>query len=62
MDSSRCGRYLGFKEYALYAQRAIKEMLRQRPEPVYDKDGMLVSGVLIRHLVLPCNVDQSKRL
>lgn len=62
MDSSRCGRYLGFKEYALYAQRAIKEMLRQRPEPVYDKDGMLVSGVLIRHLVLPCNVDQSKKI
>lgn len=62
MDESRCGRYLGFEGYAMYAKRAVKEMLRQRPEPVYDENGLIISGVIIRHLVLPCNVDQSKKI
>lgn len=62
MDASRCGRYLGFKDYSVYAERAVMEMLRQKPEPVYDENGLMMSGVLIRHLVLPCNVDQSKKI
>lgn len=62
MDASRCSRYLGFGEYAAHAKRAIKEMLRQRPRPVYGQDGMLQEGVIIRHLVLPCNLDQTKKI
>lgn len=62
MDQSRCRRYLGFAEYGKYASQAIAEMIRQRPEPEYNEEGILISGVLIRHLVLPCNLDQTKKI
>ena len=32
---------------------AIEEMVRQAGAPVYDGDGMMKKGVLIRHLILP---------
>ncbi|MCH5352419.1 MAG: radical SAM protein [Acutalibacter sp.] len=32
---------------------AIEEMVRQVGSPVYDEDGMMKRGVLIRHLILP---------
>ena len=35
------------------AADAIKEMYRQRGNFVLDDEGMLTSGVLIRHLILP---------
>jgi putative pyruvate formate lyase activating enzyme len=35
------------------ALNAITEMLRQQPKRVYGEDGLLLQGVLIRHLVLP---------
>ena len=30
--------------------------------PVFDKNGMMKSGVLVRHLVLPSNVAESKKV
>ena len=37
-------------------------MVRQRGEPVYAKDGKLLSGVIIRHLILPGRIIDSKRI
>lgn len=46
-------RYSAAPDYPEAARAAIREMFRQRGPCVLDGDGMLVSGVLIRHLILP---------
>ena len=43
------------------ALAAIREMARQTGPAQYDDDGMLLSGTLVRHLVLPGCVDNSLR-
>ncbi len=40
-------------DYAEKAIPAIKEMYRQTGDAVFDEDGMLQKGIIIRHLVLP---------
>lgn len=41
------------EDYPQLAAAAIKEMYRQRGNFVLNDEGMLTSGVLIRHLILP---------
>lgn len=45
--------YSNAKRYPAFAMAAVTEMVRQAGAPVFDADGMLVRGVLVRHLVLP---------
>ena len=40
-------------DYPEICVAAIEEMVRQVGQPVYEKDGMMKRGVLIRHLILP---------
>ena len=60
-DENLSLQYSKAKDYFLCAGEVIKEMRRQKPKNVL-KDGVLQSGVLIRHLVLPGLVDDSKRI
>ncbi len=46
-------RYSAAPDYPQAAAAAIREMVRQRGPYVLDADGILQSGVLIRHLILP---------
>ena len=50
------------KNYKEIAGLAIKEMLRQAPNNIYDEDGLLKKGVIIRHLVLPNHIQNSKQV
>jgi len=43
----------GAAHYSAVATRAIAEMVRQQPKPVFDKKGLMRRGTAIRHLVLP---------
>ena len=52
-DKELAGRYSAAPDYPVRALEAIKEMVRQRGKYKLDENGMLVSGVLIRHLILP---------
>ena len=45
--------YSGAADYYDVTLAAIREMVRQRGKYVIDENGMLRSGVMIRHLVLP---------
>lgn len=53
-------RYSAAPNYTEVAKAAIGEMVRQCPRPVYDGEGCLVSGVLVRLLVLPGAVANAK--
>lgn len=54
-------RYSGAADYPAAARAAIREMFCQRG-PVRLEGGMLKSGVLIRHLILPGQVSEAKRV
>lgn len=55
------GRYSGAADYPEAAKKAILEMVRQRG-PVRLEDGLLKSGVLIRHLILPGQAREAQRV
>lgn len=54
-------RYSGAEDYPEAAKAAILEMYRQRG-PARMDGGLLNSGVLIRHLILPGQVNEAKRV
>ena len=55
------GRYSGAADYRSAATAAILEMVRQRG-PVRLEGGLLKSGVLIRHLILPGQTREAQRV
>lgn len=52
-DPLSAARYSGAPDYPQISRDAILEMYRQTGPCVFDSQGMLVRGVLIRHLILP---------
>lgn len=53
MDSTLSMRYSKAADYPEVAKAALKEMVRQQPQPVFDEQGMMQKGVIVRHLLLP---------
>lgn len=62
VDSGISQKYSGAADYFEYASQAIDEMFRQRGLLTLDEEGMAKSGVVIRHLVLPGSVDETRRV
>lgn len=59
-DSSTSQEYSGAHDYAAYAKASINEMYRQKGSTLILNDkGIVESGLIIRHLVLPGLVEQS---
>lgn len=58
-DDNLAWEYSHAKGYFAVAYNAVKEMKRQRPNDVFDEDGIMKSGVIVRHLVLPCAVENT---
>ncbi|MDO5445261.1 MAG: radical SAM protein [Eubacteriales bacterium] len=52
-SSALAKRYSAAENYPEAAAEALKEMYRQRGPYKLDENGMLISGLLIRHLILP---------
>ena len=53
--------YSGAGNYAEFAKAAIKEMYRQKGSTLHlDENGQVTSGLIIRHLILPGNIGNSK--
>lgn len=55
-------KYSKIENYFEIATNAIKEMVRQVGKPEFDENGIMKKGVMIRHLVLPENVENSKKV
>lgn len=52
----------GAEDYPDVAPGAILEMARQTGRPVFDENGLLKRGTVIRHLILPGHVEEAKRV
>ena len=55
-------KYSNVKNYFEITTKAIKEMIKQVGTPQFDENGLLKKGVIIRHLVLPNYIDNSKKV
>ena len=47
--------------YFEIATNAIKEMYRQVGSPILNEKGVMQKGLMVRHLILPNNIENSKR-
>ena len=54
-------KYSKVPHYFEYASKAIDEMYRQVGKPLIE-DGMMKKGVIVRHLMLPGMIDDSKKI
>ncbi|MBQ5592235.1 MAG: radical SAM protein [Clostridia bacterium] len=52
-------KYSGARNYFSVASEAVLEMQRQVGGNIFDSDGIMQKGIIIRHLVLPGNVSQA---
>ena len=55
-------KYSGVDNYFEIATEAIKEMKKQVGRVEYDENGLIRRGVIVRHLVLPNHIQNSKRV
>lgn len=55
------GKYSNINNYFEIADKAIQEMYRQVGSPIIKK-GIMKSGIIVRHLVLPHHSDDSKKV
>ena len=58
-DSDLARRFSGAYDYPEVAEKAIEEMVSQIGNCVFDANGMMQRGVIVRHLVLPKHTDDS---
>lgn len=62
IDSERSEKYSFAKDYFDYASKALTEMKRQCPENIFDEKGIMHKGLIVRHLVLPKNTNQTIKI
>lgn len=55
-------KYSGIDNYFEIATKAIKKMYEQVGAPIFNEDGIITKGVIIRHLVLPNHILNSKHI
>ncbi|MHC1685479.1 MAG: radical SAM protein [Clostridiaceae bacterium] len=55
-------KYSNAKYYFKIASKAIEEMINVTGSPVFDKDGMIQKGVIVRHMMLPGLLFDSKKI
>jgi len=61
-DSELAFKYSGVRNYVEIAKESIKEMLRQVGNLEMNQDGSAKKGVIVRHLILPNNLENSFRV
>ena len=61
-DNNLAKRLSGINNYFEYSTESIKEMYRQVGKPELDENGLIKKGLIIRHLVLPNNIENSKNV
>ena len=61
-DDELAIKYSDAPDYFEIATNAIKEMYRQVGNCEFDEDGIMTKGVIIRHLILPNNLENTKRV
>lgn len=59
-DNELGKRYSNVRDYLDVASKAIKFMKSRKSENIFNDKGMLKSGVIVRHMILPNNIQNTK--
>ena len=62
IEESTALKYSGVQNYFEVAANAINEMYRQVRGPVFDENGIITKGLIIRHLILPGRSSESMKI
>ncbi len=62
MDSETAKNYSSAPDYPEVAKKAISKMFELVGESIFDEDGILQKGVIVRHLCLPSHTKESKSI
>lgn len=62
MSASVSGLYSGAPDYFLHASKALREMARQAGKAVIGEDGLMKRGMIVRHLVLPGHIEETRKV
>ncbi len=62
MDSGLAQKYSNAPDYPDTAKKAVAEMMQQQPLKILDSRGMIKHGVIVRHLLLPGHVLDSRKV
>ncbi len=55
-------KYSKAKDYLLNAKLSIDEMIKQTGPCIFDNNGLIKKGTIVRHLMLPGMIDDTKKL
>lgn len=55
-------KYSGASDYFDYASEAVLEMYHQTGNNIYDDNGIMKSGVIIRHMIMPSHREDSYKV
>ena len=61
-DNKIAKKYSNIDNYFEIVTKAIKEMYRQVGAPILDENGIMKKGLMIRHLILPNYIENSKKV
>ena len=57
-----CKKYSKVNNYFENATKAIQERYTQVGKPIFNENGMIIKGVIIRHLILPNYIQNTKNI
>ena len=60
MERDIAEKYSSAPDYPEVAKLALKEMVRQQETPLFDNEGIMKKGVIVRHLLLPNHLKNAK--
>lgn len=55
-------KYSNVENYFEYTSKAILKMYKQVGNPVFDKNGIIKKGIIIRHMILPNHINETKHI
>lgn len=62
IDSKIAEKYSNAPDYTYIAKLALDEMVRQQSKPVFNSEGIMQKGVIVRHLLLPGYLNDGKKI
>jgi len=60
-DDKLAKKYSNINEYSKHVKQALLEMRRQTKD-TFNEEGIMQSGLIIRHMLLPNNIDNTKQI
>lgn len=62
IDGDAAQKYSSARDYPYYAAKSLERMVKTKGKPVFDENGIMKSGVIVRHLLLPGQLLQAQKI